>query len=188
MKNNEFNELELQEQIDQGVMPTPDAIYVPVGSMGTIVGLLLGCKIAGLQTKIIGIAVEPEQYLGYFRHHITVLFQQTKALLCRYAAACEHFALHDQEYELLLAYTGEAYGASTPEGLQAIQIAQQYGLHLDVTYGAKAFAGLLDQLKHHRSDENILFWHTFCGQDFTHITDQIDYMSLPHELHSYFMV
>ena len=35
---------ELKEQIDVGLLPEPDRIYVPLGSMGTTIGLMLGLK------------------------------------------------------------------------------------------------------------------------------------------------
>jgi len=51
---------ELKEQIDAGILPMPDYIYVACGSVGTTVGLLLGCKAAQLPIKIIAVAVEPK--------------------------------------------------------------------------------------------------------------------------------
>ncbi len=36
--------LELKAQIDEGLLPEPDKIYVPMGTMGTAVGLLILLK------------------------------------------------------------------------------------------------------------------------------------------------
>ncbi len=178
--------LELKQQIDQGLLPCPDVIYLPVGSMGTVAGLLLGCKLAGLKTKIIGIAVEPEEHAGFVKETVVRIFEQTNALLCSYAARCPLYSLDDTDYELLFDYTGTAYGAFTAAGTRAMQIARNEGLSLDGTYSAKAFAGLLDQLKYHQPHEVILFWHTFCSVDVSSATDQSDCTNLPQELHGYF--
>ena len=53
---------ELKEQIKKGVMPEPDRIYVAAGTFGTIAGLLLGAKLAGLKSKIIGVGIEPVEF------------------------------------------------------------------------------------------------------------------------------
>ncbi len=54
---------ELKEQIDAGLLPEPDRIYVPLGSMGTTIGLMLGLKIAGVRSRIIGVRVLEEMYV-----------------------------------------------------------------------------------------------------------------------------
>ncbi|MBY8992872.1 MAG: pyridoxal-phosphate dependent enzyme, partial [Candidatus Lokiarchaeota archaeon] len=43
---------ELKDQIDNGIIPEPDAIFVAGGSSGTASGLVAGCKLTGLKTKI----------------------------------------------------------------------------------------------------------------------------------------
>jgi 1-aminocyclopropane-1-carboxylate deaminase/D-cysteine desulfhydrase-like pyridoxal-dependent ACC family enzyme len=46
---------ELKQQIEQGLMPEPNLIYVSIGTMGTATGLMLGVQAAGLKSKIIAI-------------------------------------------------------------------------------------------------------------------------------------
>ncbi len=41
---------ELKEQIARGLLPEPDKIFVPLGTMGTAVGLMIGLWAAGLKT------------------------------------------------------------------------------------------------------------------------------------------
>ena len=50
---------EVRDQVQQGLMPEPDYIYVALGSGGTAAGLILGCKLAGLKTRVKAVAVEP---------------------------------------------------------------------------------------------------------------------------------
>ena len=54
---------ELKDQIARGLLPEPDIIYVPFGSMGTTAGLLLGIKLAGLKSKVCAVKVtKTEKY------------------------------------------------------------------------------------------------------------------------------
>src|SRR5262245_21395251 len=48
---------ELAEQVRAGGMPEPDAIFVPLGSGGTVAGLMLGCRLAGLRSRIVAVLV-----------------------------------------------------------------------------------------------------------------------------------
>ena len=49
--------LELAEQIKAGELPLPDDIFVPVGSNGTIAGLEVGIRLAGLSIRVVGVCV-----------------------------------------------------------------------------------------------------------------------------------
>ena len=52
---------ELKAQIEQGIIPEPNYIYLPLGSGGTTAGLLLGLKLANIRSVICAIEVEPEE-------------------------------------------------------------------------------------------------------------------------------
>src|SRR5439155_645017 len=54
---------------------------------------------------------------------------------------------------------GEGYGHPTPEGEAAERLASEHGLTLDPTYGAKAFAFLLQRGS--CNVQRVVFWHTF---------------------------
>src|SRR6266513_5111863 len=54
---------------------------------------------------------------------------------------------------------GSGYGHPTPEGETAARLASQHGLILDPTYGAKAFAFLLQRAT--CNVRRVVFWHTF---------------------------
>ena len=62
---------ELAEQIKTGEVPQPDDIFVPVGSNGTIAGLEVGLRLAGLPIRVVGVRVSdrlpppaPGRFLG----------------------------------------------------------------------------------------------------------------------------
>src|SRR5690606_1255883 len=48
---------ELADQVAAGALPEPAEIYVPVGSGGTLSGLVLGLALAGLRTRVVGVLV-----------------------------------------------------------------------------------------------------------------------------------
>ncbi|MGV9173639.1 MAG: hypothetical protein ACOC35_13900, partial [Promethearchaeia archaeon] len=55
---------ELKAQIDEGIAPEPDVIFVAGGSTGTAAGLIAGCKLAGLKSKVHLIAVSDEIFVN----------------------------------------------------------------------------------------------------------------------------
>jgi len=58
---------ELKEQIDAGLLPEPDRIYIPLGSMGTTIGLMMGLKVAGVRSRIIAVRVLEEIFASPWR-------------------------------------------------------------------------------------------------------------------------
>jgi len=54
---------------------------------------------------------------------------------------------------------GAGYGHPTALGEAARRLASQHGLALDPTYGAKAFAFLLQRAAY--DVQRVVFWHTF---------------------------
>ena len=57
--------LELAEQVREGVLPEPSHVVCAVGSGGTAAGLLLGLRIAGLRTKVLGVVVNDKLKLDH---------------------------------------------------------------------------------------------------------------------------
>ena len=156
---------ELKAQIDAGIMPEPDYLYLPVGSMGTIAGLLLGIKAAGLKTKIIGVTVAPERKEGKIRKIIGRLWYDTYTHLRSLNVGFPECTLHSDDYRLVHDQCGPDYGVETDEGQKAIALfAQTQGLSLEGTYSAKAAAGLIQDAYHGMLDGAVvLFWYTFDG-------------------------
>ncbi|PKN03189.1 hypothetical protein CVU75_03540 [Candidatus Dependentiae bacterium HGW-Dependentiae-1] len=177
---------ELKQQIERGDMPEPDYIYVPLGSMGTTVGLMIGLKAAGLKTRVV--AVRVDDYEG--------ANEQTCLPLLREAVAFIHsldpsfplleFGLED----LVIAHDffGQGYGVATSEALQAMSAMRDtYGINLDGTYSGKTVAALLHDLqKPEMKDKTVLYWNTFCGLDYSSIISQDSYTQLPCCFYKYF--
>ncbi len=50
---------ELADQIESGVLPEPDVVYVPFGSMGTAAGLAIGFAAEGIRARVQAVRVLP---------------------------------------------------------------------------------------------------------------------------------
>lgn len=179
---------ELKEQIDAGVLPMPDYIYVACGSVATTTGLLLGCKAANLPIKIIAVAIEPEDPSDPLIPQIEKLFVQTNALLHQTDPSFLMFNLNEHDYEINRKFTGDDYGLYTREGNDAKKIFfETEGLKLDGSYTAKATAALLHDLQNGKyAGKKVLFWNTYCAHDFSDRTKNLDYKKLPECFHCYF--
>ncbi len=156
---------ELKEQIKNEVMPEPDYIYVATGSCGTLVGLMLGARAAGLKSKIIGIAVEPDDPRNSFVTQILSLLKQTNKLLHEKDGTFPLFEWHTKDITVHLNFGGPNYGVTTPEALEAIDLFQEKeAIGLDTTYTGKAAAGMLTDIASGIVDDKVvLFWNTFCA-------------------------
>jgi D-cysteine desulfhydrase len=180
---------ELKEQIDAGSMPMPDYIYVAVGSMGTMTGLLLGLKAAGLTSiQVIGVNTDIAEKPQDIADGIVQLFKETNHLLYSLDTNFSLFTLKPEEIIILNNFCGTHYGAFTCEGIQAIKLMQEKeNILLDGTYTSKAFAGLLHDIQT-RSIQNktILFWNTWCSDSFADQITASNYKKLPNEFHRYF--
>ena len=181
---------ELKEQIDAGLIPMPDYIYVPCGSCATTVGLLLGCKAAGLTSKIMAIAVEPEEEPQEFKTNITKLFKATNELLNK--VTNNTFPIleinPEKDIEINLNFTGPEYAVFTPEGIAARELLKNTEtITIDGTYTCKAFAALLADIKSKKSaNKTVLFWNTYCGTEFQNRVASVNYKDLPACFHAYF--
>lgn len=175
---------ELKEQINAGVMPAPDRIYLPIGSAGTASGLLVGLKAAGIKSKIYAVGVEPDDFM----QKTVQLVTQTQALLEACDQTFPHYEFDPADIEINMDFTGPDYAIFTPEAVQATKLMRETEhLKLDGVYSGKAFAAMLHNIARHEcDDQTVLFWLTFCGDDFNDVMQATDYRRLPKPLHCFF--
>ena len=176
---------ELKEQIKQGILPEPTYIYVPCGSCATTAGILLGCRVVGLKSQVVAIAVEPDED-PTFAQNIERLFKETNAFLHQLDESFPLVSYNGEHLKINLNFTGPDYGIFTQEGMDAAQkINDLEHIKLEGTYTAKALAGLLEEIKS-KPHSVALFWDTYCGLDMSaHLKDR-DYKKLPQCFHEYF--
>jgi D-cysteine desulfhydrase len=143
--------LELARQ----VVEPPDGIVLPLGTGGTAAGLALAITALGWPTRVVAVRVAPRVVANRWR--TTWLAYAARRLLARHDVRIPHLA--SRIPLVVVDGLGQGYGHPTPEGQAAARLASQHGLTLDATYGAKAFAFLMQRAT--CSVQRVVFWHTF---------------------------
>ncbi len=177
---------ELREQVENGRLPEPDVIYAASGTMGTVVGLLLGLKAAGLNTRVAAVRVTEAQFSSICK--AARLFRGANRLLHRADAKFPMLPFPYDEFQFIHDFYGEAYGLYTPEAMEAIRLfGETTGLHLEGTYTGKTAAALIAEAKAGRlRDKTVLFWNTHNAYDFSTEIAALEYRDLPRPFHRYF--
>jgi 1-aminocyclopropane-1-carboxylate deaminase/D-cysteine desulfhydrase-like pyridoxal-dependent ACC family enzyme len=147
--------LAVAELVDQ--MPPPDAIVHSTSSGGTQAGLVAGCRLLGLQTRIVGISADDlapslSSHVGTIVAGIADLLGLDPGTLSGGTAI-----------EVDDSFVGEGYGIPTDASQEAIELAARTeAIFLDPTYTAKAMAGLIAYVRQQRfvEKQTVVFWHT----------------------------
>ena len=181
---------ELKKQIDQGILPEPDLVYISLATMGTTVGLMLGFMAAGLRTKVIGID-DGARVLGRkvaTPAHMAKLFHETNELLHSSDPSFPSLEISESDFHIRFGYEREKDSLLIPAGVQARQRAKDLaGLQLDEMFTANAFAALIeDGEKGVLQDKTVLWWNSYSSVDFSAQIASADYRQLPRYFHRYF--
>ena len=138
-------------------MPAPDVIVHSTSSGGTQAGLVAGCRLLGLQTRVVGISADdPSQSL---QNQIRAIVSGIADLLKMDPGKLSQGTAIEVDDR----FVGDGYGISTDESREAIELAARTeAIFLDPTYTAKAMAGLIAYVRQQKFKENqtVLFWHT----------------------------
>ncbi len=148
---------ELKSQIEEGLLPEPRCIFVPVGTCGTMAGLMVGVRLAGLKSHVVGIRVADQVVANSWA--ISRMVRQTRRLI----GVADSSDIRAQHIELWHGDFGDGYAIPTKAGAQAVEMmAEHERITLENTYTGKAFAGLVHYvIAHGFEDEPMLFWHTY---------------------------
>jgi len=134
-------------------MPAPDTIILSTSSGGTQAGVIAGCRLHGLSTRVIGISADdPSSAIGATIHRI---LEGLDSLLGVSAATSAPIEVDDR-------FVGDGYGIPTRQSTEAIELcARREAIFLDPTYTAKAMAGLIARIRGGQlTSGTVLFWHT----------------------------
>jgi len=177
---------ELKEQVASELVPEPDTIFVPFGTMGTAVGLTIGLKAAGLKARVVCVRVVDEQYGN--KEKFIKLFKKTQALILSLDPSFPRVEITDDAPDIRHDFFGRQYARFTDQGMAAIDLLEKSeAIQLEGTYTGKAMAALIDHVRDHgKKDEVILFWNTYNARDFSNAIKGIDYHQLPRCFHQYF--
>jgi D-cysteine desulfhydrase len=148
--------LELAQQVDDGVLPSPHTILVGVGSTCTSAGLLVGVHAAALLGRgwkepphVVSARVTPWPVTSAFR--IVALAHETAQHLAAITGdprlAFTKRALASR-FETDGRFLGRGYGHATASGREAIDLFARGGaFSIDTTYGAKSAAAAIARVR-----------------------------------------
>ncbi len=169
--------MELARQVRSGDLPEPVEVYLPLGTGGTMAGLLVGLRLAGLGSRLVGVRVTPER-IGSARR-VADLANRIVNLLRSSSDSIPGLKFHPSDVCVVHDFYGPGYGAPTREAVEARDLlARTDGVRLDLTYTAKAFAALLARVRS-GAEGPVLFWDTFNSVDLSHHLEGIGEEILP---------
>ncbi|MFX1388673.1 MAG: 1-aminocyclopropane-1-carboxylate deaminase/D-cysteine desulfhydrase [Promethearchaeota archaeon] len=184
--------LELKEQIDKKIILEPDVIFVAGGTTGTAAGLVAGCKLLSLKSKIYCVAV----YKDFLANAKNLARNANKALklLKKVDNTFPEIKISKDDFELVKGYLGPGYGVNTNKGQEAIDITYKLeghdtGFKLEPTYTGKAMAAMFDFLTQDKNKSKVvLFWNTYNSNDLSKYLKetQFDYKMLPKKFHQFY--
>ncbi|HEY6157301.1 MAG TPA: pyridoxal-phosphate dependent enzyme [Gemmatimonadales bacterium] len=134
------------------VAAPPDTIVLPLGTGGTAAGVCLAVGALGWPTRVVAVRVAPWLVANGWR-------TMRLARAARRLLADQGVPLPPPRAPEVVNGLGRGYGWPTAAGERARRLASEHGLTLDPTYGAKAFAVLLQRATY--GVQRVVFWHTF---------------------------
>ena len=133
--------LELAAPVADGELPDPATVVVPVGSGGTAAGLVLGLRLAGLRSRVLGVVVNDA-----FRLDAPVLARLARRTgdLLRDHGADEVPSVAPGDLDARPDWLGRTYGDPTPASTRMVAAGARAGLELEPVYTGKALAAVAD--------------------------------------------
>ena len=136
-------------------IPAPDAIVLSTSSGGTQAGVVAGCALHGLPTRVIGISADDPS---------TAITDTIRGILRDLESLLEtpSGTLTGASIDVDDSFVGEGYGIPTFQSTEAIELcASREAVFLDPTYTSKAMAGLIARIRRREwAAGTVLFWHT----------------------------
>ncbi len=183
---------ELKQQIDDGIIPEPDVIFVPCGSTGTAAGLIVGCNLLKLKTKVKAIAVSAKRIAN--ENAIIKNFEKVLSYLAKKDEQFQNISISKDSFEIDYNYLGSDYGVVTESSKNAVDLMMELegknrGFLLETTYTGKTLAAMLDFVKKEENhNKKVLFWNTYNSNDLDEYLRKtnFDWKKLPAELHQFF--
>ncbi len=183
---------ELKKQIDDGVFPKPDVIFVACGSTGTAAGLIAGLKLLYLDIKVHAVAVSDEMFVS--PKSIMINSNKTLEYLQEKDDAVPKVRVDVNDFIVVSGYLGSEYGVKTKRGQEAVDLTtklegKRLGFKTETTYTGKAMSAMFDYYKEDKNkSKKVLYWNTYNSNDLDEILRKLkfNYKKLPKVYHQFF--
>ncbi|MDF1540644.1 MAG: pyridoxal-phosphate dependent enzyme, partial [Candidatus Thorarchaeota archaeon] len=178
---------ELTRQIEEGQIPSPKRIFIPVGTMGTYAGLKVGLTLAGIDADLVGVKVTDLSMAN--EKELTKMINKTFKFLHDKSENIPHIQMQQEDIHMVHDFVGEGYGYETPEGADALSLLEkEESVIIDPTYTAKAFAYLLKSIRDGKEGNGpTLFWNTYNSAKLPDTKElNLDCQALPRSFHKFF--
>ncbi len=183
---------ELKKQIDQNIIPEPDTIFIAGGSLGTAAGLIAGCKLLGLKSKVHVVAI----YTSLTSNPWAVMKNANKVIkfLRKKDKSIPNIKVNKDDFVFITGYLGSGYGVKTLRGQNAVDKVFELEGHkndfkLETSYTGKTMAAMFDYLKQEENkNKTILFWNTYNSNDLDKYLKETNfqYKKLPKKFHKFY--
>jgi D-cysteine desulfhydrase len=142
----------------QSLQMEPDYIVLATGSGGTQGGLVVGAELFDMGSKVVAFNVcdDAAYFERKIKHDVSLWMQRYNQII----------DLEKLEITTVEGYVGPGYGLAGPEVFSTIsELAASEGIFLDPVYTAKAFHGMVTELRKGEAGalpgaRNVLFIHT----------------------------
>jgi len=168
---------ELAAQLYTVGVTGPVRVYLPCGTMGSVAGLLIGLRRAGVPTTVVSVKVVPQNVVD-----ATAVLQLASAIRLLLPAGTappiDDLAAH---LEFRAEFAGEGYAVPTPECVEAIALARDLEhWKIDTTYSGKALACLVADARSGRlAGQTPVFWQTWNSRAYPAGLECVDVSRLP---------
>jgi 1-aminocyclopropane-1-carboxylate deaminase/D-cysteine desulfhydrase-like pyridoxal-dependent ACC family enzyme len=140
------------EMVGQGF--EPDVIVHAASSGGTLAGIVAGCALLQVKTRVIGISADDPS---------DAIAGTVRAIVGGIAERLGVESPTSLDMSVDDGHVGEGYGVPTGASREAQQLAaRNEALFVDHTYTAKALGALIAYIRQRKltADQTVLFWHT----------------------------
>ncbi|AXQ29808.1 pyridoxal-phosphate dependent enzyme [Solimonas sp. K1W22B-7] len=177
---------ELRQQVNAGLLPEPELIYVAFSSMGTVAGLSLGLELAGLRSRIVAVQVVDHRYAG--PQKLQRLIERTRSHLHSIDSGFRRRATSPERISIRDEFFGSGYARPTPQTRAAVaRFEAASGARADSAYSGKALACLYQDLDAGELyGRDVLFWHTFNAHPLPAGVSHPEPARIPESLRHYF--
>ena len=151
---------ELAGQVRAGQLPEPAWIVIPLGTGGTVAGLLAGLRLAGLDTRIV--AVTATRAPTTWRLAVKRLARAVAKRIAHESGEHNIAQVRLDGLRIEAGWIGPGFGRESAAGLEAQTLVEDLeGLHVDPAYTAKSMAALIGLSRTGSLPGPVLFWHTY---------------------------